>query len=110
MATRSFAGPTVLPTLEKFCRLARLPKGHEKSQGMLKSECIQPKVPLSLEDARKIVGESVSRFNDSHLCSAGDFVTPWRKLQGQESRIFAQLEQNLVAAGLEFLPGRQAKG
>ena len=66
---------------------------------MLKSECIQPKVPLSLEDARKIVGESVSRFNDSQLCSAGDFVTPWRKLQGQESRIFAQLEQNLVAAG-----------
>lgn len=70
----------------------------ERWHGLLKSECIRPKVPLSLEDARRIVGEFVDHYNDSRLHSAIGFVTPRQKLEGQESRIFAERDRKLAAA------------
>lgn len=70
----------------------------ERWHGLLKSECIRPKVPLSLEDARRIVGEFVDHYNNSRLHSAIGFVTPRQKLEGQELRIFAERDRKLAAA------------
>lgn len=70
----------------------------ERWHGVLKTECIRPKVPLSLEDARRIVGEFVIHYNDFRLHSAIGFVTPRQKLEGQEVRIFAERDRKLAAA------------
>jgi putative transposase len=70
----------------------------ERWHGVLKTECIRPKVPLSLEDARRIVGEFVIHYNDFRLHSAIGFVTPRQKLEGQEARIFAERDRKLAAA------------
>ena len=70
----------------------------ERWHGVLKTECIRPKVPLSLEEARRIVGEFVIHYNDFRLHSAIGFVTPRQKLEGQEARIFAERDRKLAAA------------
>jgi putative transposase len=70
----------------------------ERWHGVLKAECIRPKVPLSLPDARRIVGDFVIHYNDLRLHSAIGFVTPRQKLEGQECRIFAERDQKLAAA------------
>ena len=70
----------------------------ERWHGVLKRECIRPKVPLSLEDARRIVGEFVDYYNNVRLHSAIGFVTPRQKVEGQELRIFADRDRKLAAA------------
>ena len=70
----------------------------ERWHGVLKTECIRPKVPLSLEDARRIVGEFVIHYNEFRLHSANGFVTPSQKLEGEEARIFAERDRKLAAA------------
>ena len=70
----------------------------ERWHGLLKSECIRPKVPLSLEDARRIVDEFVNHYNDSRLHSAIGFVTPRQKLEGREVHIFEERDRKLAAA------------
>jgi len=42
----------------------------------LKTECIRPKTPLCLEDARRLTGEFVMHYNETRLHSAIGFVTP----------------------------------
>jgi putative transposase len=70
----------------------------ERWHGVLKTECIRPKVPLSLEDARRIVGEFVIHYNHIRLHSAIGFVAPRQKLEGQETHIFAERDRKLAAA------------
>ena len=70
----------------------------ERWHGVLKRECLRPKVPLSLEDARRIVGKFVDDYNNVRLHSAIGFVTPRQKLEGQELRIFAERDRKLAAA------------
>jgi len=64
----------------------------------LKSECIRPKTPLSMEDARRIVNLFVKYYNDERLHSAIGYVTPKDKLMGNESKIFAERKRKLKAA------------
>lgn len=64
----------------------------------LKSECIRPKTPLSLEDARRIVAQFVRCYNDERLHSAIGYVTPRDKLLGNEQRIFVERKRKLKAA------------
>lgn len=64
----------------------------------LKSECIRPKTPLSLEDARRIVDQFVRCYNDERLHSAIGYVAPRDKLMGNELRIFAERKRKLEAA------------
>jgi len=53
---------------------------------------------LEPEDARRVVGEFVNPYNEVRLHSAIGFVTPREKLEGQESRIFAERDRKLAAA------------
>lgn len=70
----------------------------ERWHRSLKSECIRPGVPLSLEDARRLVSEYVVGYNEIRLHSAIGYVTPAAKLTGRDLAIFAERDRKLEAA------------
>jgi len=83
----------------------RTSPGYPQSNGKLerwhrtiKSECIRPGTPLSLEDARRLVTRWVEHYNQVRLHSALGYVTPADKLAGREAAIFAQRDRKLEAA------------
>ena len=70
----------------------------ERWHRSLKSECIRPGVPLSLEDAQRLVENYVRHYNEVRLHSALGYVTPAAKLAGQDQRIFAERDRKLETA------------
>jgi hypothetical protein len=70
----------------------------ERYHRTIKSECIRPQTPLSLEDARRIVAQFVARYNDERLHSALGYITPRDKLQGREKEIYAERDRKLDEA------------
>ncbi len=61
----------------------------ERWHQSLKAECVRPGVPLSIHDARRLVGRYVGYYNRVRLHSAIGYVTPLDKLEGREPQIFA---------------------
>ncbi len=59
----------------------------ERWHQSLKRECIRPGVPLSLEDARRLVEGYIDHYNQVRLHSALGYVTPQDKLEGREKEI-----------------------
>ncbi len=80
----------------------------ERWHKSLKSECIRPKTPLSLEDAREIVKVFVSHYNNERLHSALGYIAPKDKLEGRDKEIFAERDRKLESARLERKLRRQA--
>jgi transposase InsO family protein len=70
----------------------------ERWFGTLKRECIRPKTPLSLEEARRVVAEFVEHYNEVRLHSALGYIAPADKLAGREAEIFAQRDRKLEEA------------
>ncbi len=70
----------------------------ERWHQSLKRECIRPKYPLSLEDARRIVGGFVNYYNTQRLHSAIGYITSKDKLEGREKQIFAERDRKLHEA------------
>jgi len=70
----------------------------ERWHQSLKRECIRPGVPLTLEDARRLVAGYVEYYNQVRLHSAIGYVTPKDKLKGREKEIFAARDAKLEAA------------
>ena len=70
----------------------------ERWQKSLKTECIRPRTPLSLDDARRVVGQFVTHYNEVRLHRAIGFVTPRDKLEGRDKKIFAASDRKLVTA------------
>lgn len=70
----------------------------ERFHKTLKGECIRPKTPLSLDDARRLVAEYVTHYNTVRLHSAIGFVAPSDKLTGRDQVIFKERDQKLEAA------------
>ena len=70
----------------------------ERWHQSLKRECIRPKTPLDIEDARRLVGEFVEYYNTEHLHSAIGSITPKDKLEGRENEIFAERDRKLAEA------------
>jgi putative transposase len=70
----------------------------ERFHKTIKGECIRVKVPLSLDDARRIVADYVLHYNDVRLNSAIGYVTPKDKLLGNAEAIFAQRDRKLAEA------------
>jgi putative transposase len=64
----------------------------------LKGDCIRVQVPLSLEDARRIVADFVAYYNDVRLHSAIGYLTPKDRLQGRHREIFAKRDRKLIEA------------
>ena len=64
----------------------------------LKSECIRPRTPLSLEDAKRVVSEFVEHYNAVRLHSSIGYIAPTDKLNGREQEIFAIRDARLQDA------------
>ena len=64
----------------------------------LKGECIRVRVPLSLDEARRIVFDYVDHYNNVRLHSAIGYVAPTDKLDGRDKEILAQRDRKLVEA------------
>jgi transposase InsO family protein len=70
----------------------------ERYHRTLKEQAIRPKTPLSLEDARRVVGEFVEHYNTVRLHSALGYVTPQDRLEGRHREIYAARDRKLEAA------------
>ena len=70
----------------------------ERWHKSLKSECIRPGTPLSLEDARRLVTRYVQHYNQVRLHGAIGYLTPADKLAGKGPEIHAERDRKLDAA------------
>jgi transposase InsO family protein len=80
----------------------------ERWHKSLKSECIRPGTPLSLDDARRLVAGYVEHYNTIRLHSAIGYVAPADKLAGREPAIFAERDRKLDKARARRKAARQA--
>ena len=81
----------------------------ERWHKTIKGECIRVLVPLSLDDARRIVTEYVAHYNNVRLHSAIGYVTPKDKLDGRDQEIHAARDRKLAAARESRKQQRQAE-
>lgn len=70
----------------------------ERYHRTLKEQAIRPKTPLTIEDARRVVGEFVEHYNTVRLHSALGYVTPKDRLEGRHTEIYAARDRKLEAA------------
>ena len=70
----------------------------ERWHKSLKSECIRPRTPLSLEDARRLVEGYVDYYNNVRLNSATGYITPKDMLGRRQQEIHAERDRKLEAA------------
>lgn len=79
----------------------------ERWHKTLKTECIRPKTPLSLEDARRVVEEFVTEYNTVRLHSSIGYVAPKDMLEGRQAQIHAERDRKLETAREERRRRRQ---
>jgi putative transposase len=70
----------------------------ERWHKTLKGDCIRVQVPLSLDDARRLVTDFVRHYNHVRLHSAIGYVTPHDKLTGRDKQILAERDRKLAEA------------
>lgn len=70
----------------------------ERFHRTLKEQAIRPKTPLTVEDARRVVGEFVEHYNTVRLHSALGYVTPQDRLEGRHREIYAARDRKLETA------------
>lgn len=70
----------------------------ERFHGTIKDECIRPGVPLSLDDARRMVAKYIGHYNNVRLHSAIGYVTPNDKLNDRDQEIFKKRDRKLEEA------------
>ena len=70
----------------------------ERYHRTLKEQAIRPKTPLTLKDARRVVGEFVEHYNTVRLHSALGYVTPQDRLEGRHTEIYATRDRKLEEA------------
>jgi len=68
----------------------------ERWHGTLKQNCIRPGVPLSLDDARGMVGRFVTDYNEVRLHGAIGYITPLDRLEERHEAIFADRDRKLA--------------
>ena len=79
----------------------------ERWHKSLKSECIRPGTPLSLEDAKRLIQQYVDRYNNVRLHSAIGYVTPKDMLAGRQVEIHTERDRKLEAARQQRQSRRQ---
>ena len=70
----------------------------ERWNQSIKSECIRPGVPLSLEDAERLIAQYVQVYNEQRLHSALGYVTPKAMLEGRSAEIHKERDRKLEHA------------
>jgi putative transposase len=81
----------------------------ERWHKTLKGECIRVAVPLSLDEARRLVADYVTHYNTVRLHSAIGYVTPKDKLEGRDKDIQDARDRKLAAAREHRKQQRQAE-
>jgi putative transposase len=81
----------------------------ERWHKTLKGDCIRTKVPLSLDDAQRIVSDWVRYYNESRLHSAVGYITPNDMLLGHDKAIHAERDRKLAEARERRKQLRQAQ-
>ena len=81
----------------------------ERWHKTIKGECIRVLVPLSVDDARRIVSDYVAHYNTIRLHSAIGYVTPKVKLDGRDQEIFDERDRKLAQARERRKQLRQAQ-
>lgn len=70
----------------------------ERYQRTLRSECLRPGTPISLEDAQRMIDRFVHHYNNVRLHSAIGYIAPMDKLNGREKEIFEERDRKLQLA------------
>jgi transposase InsO family protein len=70
----------------------------ERWHKSLKSECIRPATPLSMDDAKRLIQQYVDRYDNVSLHSAIGYVRPSDMLAGRQAEIHAERDRKLEAA------------
>jgi putative transposase len=70
----------------------------ERFHRTLKGDCIRTQVPLSLEEARRLVTGYVAHYNEVRLHSAIGYLAPKDKLEGRGPEILAARDRKLAEA------------
>jgi putative transposase len=70
----------------------------ERWHKSLKSECIRPRTPLTLEDARRLIQSYVDHYNTVRLHSAIGYVTPQDMLTRRQAEIHGARDRKLEQA------------
>jgi putative transposase len=81
----------------------------ERWHKTLKGDCIRVNVPLSLDDARRLVADFVAYYNNSRLHSAIGYITPKDRLEGRHQQIAADRDRKLAEARERRKQARQAE-
>jgi transposase InsO family protein len=83
----------------------------ERWHQSLKRECIRPKSPVSLADARRLVADYVREYNEVRLHSAIGYIAPKDKLEGRAEAIQAARRNKLEqAAAARRIAAEQVHG
>jgi putative transposase len=70
----------------------------ERWNRSIKSECIRPGVPLSLADAKHLVAQYVTVYNEQRLHSGIGYVTPQDMMAGRQAEVHAARDSKLERA------------
>ena len=79
----------------------------ERWHKSLKSECIRPKTPLNLDEARRLVSVYVDHYNQHRLHSAIGYIAPADKLAGRAPEILENRERKLNKARAQRAENRR---
>lgn len=102
----------------KMCQFeqVRTSPGYPQSNGKkerwyasLKQECLRPGVPLTFDDAQRLIGEYVQYYNTVRLHAAIGYVTPADRLHQIDDLIHRQRDEKLEAARERRRLARQAE-
>jgi transposase InsO family protein len=81
----------------------------ERFHRTLKGDCLRTQVPLSLEDARRLVTGYIAHYNEVRLHGAIDYIAPKDKLEGRAPQILAARDSKLAEARRRRKTIRQAQ-
>ncbi len=70
----------------------------ERFHKSYKMECVRPKTPLSLDDARCETEKYVNKYNNERLHGAIGYIAPIDKLEGRDQTIFEERKRKLADA------------
>jgi putative transposase len=70
----------------------------ERFHKTIKGECIRPKTPLSVDEARRLVADYIEHYNNVRLHSAIGYIAPADKLSGRDTEIFRERDRKLEEA------------
>jgi transposase InsO family protein len=70
----------------------------ERYHRTLKEQAIRPKTPLTLPDAKRVVGDFIHHYNHIRLHSAIGYIAPMDRLAGRHQAIFAARDKKLETA------------